>query len=117
MRAYLLGVKLDVQGGTHMGVGVEHPGSPVKHGPRISVVPTTLLGRWAVGLAAAFFVLVVIGIVVPRGGALAVACGLTSGVVALVAIVRERERALTVFAALAPLAFAVGFVIAELIGS
>ena len=68
-------------------------------GPRTSVLPTTLLGRWAVGLAAAFFALW------PDGG-----------VVALVTIVRARERALTVFAALAPLAFAAAFVVAELIG-
>ena len=99
-----------------MDVGVENPRSPVKNRPRITVLPTTPLGRWAVGLATAFFALVLVGAVVPRGGALAFVCGLTGGVIALVAIVRERERALTVFAALAPLAFAVAFVVAELIG-
>ena len=96
-------------------IGVEHSGSPVKHRAPIAVLPATLLGRWAVGLAATFFALVLVGSVVPRGGALAFACGLAAGVAALVAIVRDRERALTVFAALAPFAFAVAFVVAELI--
>jgi hypothetical protein len=70
-----------------------------------------------VGLTAAFFALVLVGTVVPRGGALAVFCGLSGGVAALVAIIQERERALTLYAALAPLAFAVAFVVAELIGN
>lgn len=96
--------------------GVEHRPSPVEIPPRIRVLPTTLLGRWAVGLAGVFLVLVLVGTVVPRGGALAFLCGLAGGVVALIAIVRERERALTVFAALAPLAFALAFLVAELIG-
>lgn len=61
--------------------------------------------------------LVLVGTVVPRGGALAFFCGLAGGFLALTAIVRERERALTVFAALAPLAFAVAFVVAELINA
>ena len=66
-------------------------------------------------LAATFLVLVLVGTVVPRGGGLALACGLAAGLAALLAIVRARERTLTVFAALAPSAFAVAFVVAELI--
>jgi hypothetical protein len=99
-----------------MGVGVEHPRSPVKNRAPITVLPTTPIGRWAVELAATFVALVLVGTIVPRGGALAFVAGLAGGVAALVAVVRERERALTVFAALAPLAFAAGFVVAELIG-
>jgi hypothetical protein len=91
------------------------PGSPVKHRPRITIVPTTNLGRWAVGFTLAFFPLVFAAAVVPRGAALGLVCGLASGVVALMAIVRDRERAVTVFAALVPLAIAVAFVLAELI--
>lgn len=100
-----------------MRIGVEHrhPGSPVKHRAPISVLPTSVLGRWAVGLAATFFTLVLVGTFVPRGGALAFACGLAAGVAAVAAIVRDRERALTVFAALVPFAFAVAFAVAELI--
>jgi hypothetical protein len=99
-----------------MGIGVEHPGSPAKNRLRITVLPTTPTGRWAVGLAATFVALVLVGTIVPRGGALAFVCGLAGGVAALVAVVREGERALTVFAALAPLAFAAAFLVAELIG-
>jgi hypothetical protein len=98
-----------------MSVGVEHPGTPVKHGPRITVLPTSELGWWAVALAAAFFPLVFAAIVVPRGAALGFVCGLAGGVVAVMAIVRDRERAVTVFAAVVPLVIAVAFVLAELI--
>jgi hypothetical protein len=52
---------------------------------------------------------------VPRGAALGFVCGLAGGVAALTAIVRDRERAVTVFAALLPLAIAVAVVLAELI--
>lgn len=98
-----------------MGVGVEHPGSPVTRKPRIAILPTTRLGWWAVGLAAAFFPLVFAAAVVPRVAALGFICGLAGGVAALIAIVRDRERAVIVFAALVPLAIAVGFMVAELI--
>lgn len=98
-----------------MSVRAEHPGSPAEHRPRTTILPTTNLGRWAVGLAAAFLPLVFAAAVVPRGAALGFVCGLAGGVVALMAIVRERERAVTVFAALVPLAIAVAFALAELI--
>ena len=51
----------------------------------------------------------------PSGAALGFVCGLAGGVAALMAIVRDRERAVTVFAALAPLVIAVAFALAELI--
>ena len=54
--------------------------------------------------------------VVPRSAALAFVCGLAGGLAALAAVVRDRERAVTVFAALVPLAIAVAFALAELIG-
>jgi hypothetical protein len=107
---------LEVERRTQMGVGLGHPGSPVGRRPWITILPATTLGRWAVGLAAAFIGLVLVGVVVPRGGSLAVVCGVAGGVAALVAVVRDHERAVTAFAALLPLAFAVGFVVAELIG-
>ena len=98
-----------------MTVRAEHPGSPVEHGPRVTVLPRTNLGRWAVGLAVAFFPFVFAAGVVPSGAALGFVCGLAGGVAALMAIVRGRERAVTVFAALAPLVIAVAFALAELI--
>jgi hypothetical protein len=77
-------------------------------------LPTTELRWWATGLAAAF-PLVFAAAVVPRGAALGLVAGLAGGTAALVAIVRDRERALTVFAALAPAVVAVGFLVAELV--
>jgi hypothetical protein len=68
-----------------------------------------------VGFAAAFFPLVFAAAMVPRGAALGFVCGLAGGVAALLAIIRDRERALTVFAALLPLVVGVAFVLAELI--
>jgi hypothetical protein len=117
MRLDLPRVKLDAEGGGDtMGTGAERPRTPVAQRPRIPVLPTTQLGWWAVGLAAAFFALVLVGTVVPRGGMFAVLCGAAGGVLALVAIVRDRERGLSVLAALAPLALAAGFAVAELVG-
>lgn len=98
-----------------MSVGAEQPRSPLRHRPRITVLPTTALGRWAVGLTVAFFALVLAGTVVPRGAALGFACGLAGGIAALAAMIRDRERAVTVFAALVPPAIAVAFVVSELI--
>ena len=98
-----------------MSVRAEHPGSPVERRRRIAILPTSDLGWWAVGLAAAFFPLVFVGAVVPRGIALGFVCGLAGGVTGLMAVVRSRERAVTVFAALVPLIVAVAFVLAELI--
>lgn len=98
-----------------MGVGAPDSGSPVEHRSRIAILPTTILGRWAVGLAVAFFPLVLATAVVPRAALLGFVCGLAGGVTALVAIIRDRERGVTVFAALIPLAIAVLFLFAELI--
>jgi hypothetical protein len=58
-----------------MGVRTEHRGTAAG---RISILPTTDLGWWAVGLAAAFFVLVLAAAVVPRGAALGFVCGLAA---------------------------------------
>jgi hypothetical protein len=99
-----------------MRAGARHPGSPFRPRFRISVLPTTTLGRWAVGLAGAFFPLVFAAPLVPRAAAVGLVCGLASGLVALTAIVRDRERGVTVFAALVPVAVAIAFVLAEVIG-
>lgn len=98
-----------------MVVRVEHPGSPVEHRPRITILPTSRLGWWAAALAAAFFPLVFAAAPVPRAAALGFVCGLVGGAAALMAIIRDRERAVTVFAALVPLVVGVGFVLVELI--
>lgn len=82
---------------------------------RLAMLPSTRLGWWAVGLAAAFFPLVVMWTIVPRGAALGMLSAIAGGVCGLVAIVRRGERALAVFATVVPLAMTVGFVLAELL--
>jgi hypothetical protein len=93
---------------------VDHSGKPVRH-LEIPILPTGHLGRWAVGLSAAFLPLVFLAAAVPLAAALGFLCGLSGGAAALVAIVRERERAVLVFAALAPFAVALAFLLAELV--
>jgi hypothetical protein len=85
-----------------------------RRGPVIR--PTTRLGRWAVGLAAANVVLV-LGwrLMGPLGAFPGFACGVAGGILALLALLRRGERALTVFAALLPSAFVLVFVLAELL--
>ena len=55
--------------GDQVSVGAEHPRSPVGRRPRITILPTTNLGRWAVGLAVAFFPFVFAAAVAERGSA------------------------------------------------
>jgi hypothetical protein len=93
-----------------MGIRVEHPA-------RITILPTTALGWWAVGLTAAFFPLVFTAGVVPAGAALGLICGIAGGAAAVTAIGRETDRAVLVFAALLPLVIAVAFLLAELAGA
>ena len=101
-----------------MGSGAVHQRLPVKKAPRIAILPTTRHGRWAVGLAAASVVLVLAWRVMgPAGAVPGFACGLVAGVVALVAIFRHGERAITVFAALVPLVFVLVFVLGSTVGS
>jgi len=99
-----------------MASGAVHEQMPAKKSRRIPVLPTTRLGRWAVRLALGSVVLVFAWRVMgPAGAAPGFALGLAGGVVALVAIFRRGERAITVLAAILPLAFVVAFVLAELI--
>ena len=89
---------------------------PTRRRGSIVVVPTTGLGSWAVGLALASVVLLSTWSVMGRlGGIPGLAMGLAGGIVALVAIFRRGERALTVFAALVPLLNVVGFVLGSLL--
>ena len=89
---------------------------PAKKGRRFSVWPRTRLGKWAVGLAAASVVLLLGWSLMGRlGGVPGLAFGLAGGVVALVAIFRRGERALTVFTAFLPFLNVVVFLLAELL--
>ena len=79
--------------------------------------PTTQLGWWAVGLAAASIVLIPSWSLMGRlGGIPGLVCGFAGGVIALLAIFRQKERAISVFAAFVPFIVVVSFVLAELLG-
>lgn len=83
---------------------------------RFPILPTTRLGRWAVRLAVATVVLNFSWrLMGPLGGAPALAAGLVGGSIALIAVLRRGERALTVFAAILPLVLVLAFVLAELL--
>ena len=83
---------------------------------RFALLPTTRMGTWAVWLAVAHVVLMFSWSLLGRlGGVPGLILGLAAGVVALVAIIRRRERAATVFASVLPLLTVVGFVLAELL--
>jgi hypothetical protein len=84
---------------------------------RLAVKPTTRLGKWALGLAAASIVFMMSSKVMgPLGGFPALVCGLAGGGVALVAIVRRGERSVAAFAALVPFVNALVFLAADLFG-
>lgn len=82
---------------------------------RIAVFPAARLGWWAVGLAVASLVLVLAWSLTPAGAFPGFVCGLAGGILALLAIFRRGERAISVFAAAVPLVMVVVFVLAELI--
>jgi hypothetical protein len=89
---------------------------PVRKRRRLAILPTTRLGKWAVGLAAANVVLV-LGwrLMGPLGAMPGFAFGLAGGIVALVGISRRGERAITVFAAIVPAVLVVLFILVELL--
>ena len=54
--------------------------------------PHTKLGWWAFGLAVASILLMFGWMFLPGGAGLSFLCGLAGGIIALVAIIRQRER-------------------------
>lgn len=84
--------------------------------PRRGFWPATRLGKCAVALAVAHVLLVpswrLMG---PLGAFPGLAAGAAGGGVALVAIIRRRERATSVFLAIVPLVLVALFVLAELL--
>ncbi len=94
---------------------------------RIQVLPTTPFGRWALGLAGAPVVLLfaapLINLIPGEVGnvamfvtyTLALAAAGVGGIFALIAIIRHRDRAVSVFLAAAPLLMYVLLVVVEVI--
>jgi len=91
--------------------------------------PATRLGAWAVGLLAAFVVLFLINSFVfmplssldawwqhallPFYGIFMILCGLSSGVVGLVALIRKHERSWLVWLTILPGAFVIFLLLGE----
>ena len=83
---------------------------------RVRWLPTTRPGWWALALSAAGIVLVPAWrLMGPLGAFPGFVCGLGGGVVAVIAILRRRDRAVAVFAAVLPLLLVVALVVAELV--
>ena len=77
--------------------------------------PHTKLGWWAVGLAAASIVLLPAWSILPGGAVLSFLCGLAAGIVALIALIRQRERSWLVFLCLLPMLNVFVFILGELL--
>ncbi|MBM3179350.1 MAG: hypothetical protein FJZ86_03250 [Chloroflexi bacterium] len=90
--------------------------------------PSTKLGWWSVRLAAAFVILMVINntifmrlpedvtwrvTVLPFYGIFMMLCGLTAGIVGLVAVIRQHERSRLVWLTMLPGLFALFFILGE----
>jgi len=96
------------------GVTIASKGA-VMHPHAVHVLPTTKLGRWSIVLAAGFFVLNFLWVILPGGASLAFLSGIAGGVAGLISIVRRGERAVAVFIAVTPLVLVVAFILAELL--
>ena len=90
--------------------------------------PSTRIGWWSVGLAAAFVVMWIINstvfmpttilipwrqMILPFYGILMMLCGLGAGILGLIAVTRQHERAWLVWLAMLPGLFVLFFVLGE----
>ncbi len=76
-------------------------------------LPHTKFGRWAVGLAAASFVLLLAWSILPGGAILSFLCGLAGGIIALIAVIRQNERSWLVFLSILPMLNVFIFILGE----
>jgi len=77
-------------------------------------LPHTPHGWWATGLAAASVILLPLWSFLPGGALLSFLCALASGVMALIALLRQHERSWLVFLCLVPMVNVFSFILAEL---
>jgi len=77
--------------------------------------PSTRLGWWAVGLAMASIVLNFAWSILPGGAILSFICGLAGGVLALIAVIRQHERAWLVFLSILPMFSVLFFILGEIL--
>lgn len=113
---------------TDSGLPVKLPpmGQPLR--PRIIGWPSTRLGWWSVGLAAAYMVLSIINatvfmpsivlvpwrqVVLPFYGIIMMLCGFAAGIIGLIAVIRQHERSWLVWLTILPGLFVLVFVLGE----
>jgi multisubunit Na+/H+ antiporter MnhB subunit len=75
--------------------------------------PRTSLGWWAVGLAVASIVLLPVWSILPGGALPSFLCGLAGGIIALIALIREKERSWLVFLCILPMLNVFVFILGE----
>jgi hypothetical protein len=75
--------------------------------------PHTKPGWWAIGLAAASIILLFAWSFLPGGAWLSFLCGLAGGIIALVAIIRHKERSWLVFLCVLPMLNVFIFILGE----
>jgi hypothetical protein len=88
---------------------------PSRRASRIHVLPESTLGWWAVGSGVLGIALTLAWQLMPFGAWPGFVAQLTGGVLALVAIIRKRDRALTVYVSVMPMLFVIWFVAVELL--
>ena len=74
--------------------------------------PSTRLGWWAVGLAAASIV-DILAYRILGGAMLGFICGLVGGVLGLIAVIRQHERSWLVFLSILPMFWVLLFILGE----
>ncbi len=88
---------------------------PSKKRPHVQLLPMTPFGWWAIGLAVAGVALTFAWQLMPLGAWPGFIAQLAGGVFALIAVIRDQDRAVSVFLAVAPMLFVVWFLAAEVL--
>ncbi len=100
---------------TDSGLPASLPSSGQPLWRRIIMWPSTRLGWWSTGLAAASIVLILAWSILPGGALLGFICGLAGGVIAFIAVIRKHERSWLVFFSILPLFWVLLFILGEFV--
>jgi len=88
---------------------------PTKRAPRLRILPGSNLGWWAMGCAASGIALTFAWPFMPFGAWPGFMFQIAGGVLALAAIIRKRDRAVTVIVSVLPMLFVIWFIAVELL--
>lgn len=88
---------------------------PSRRASRVHVLPESNLGWWAVGSAVLGIALTMAWQIMPFGAWPGFVAQLAAGVLAVVAISREKDHGLTVLASVLPMLFVIWFIAVELL--